>query len=170
MSRQQAQHGERGEIGGGNFPALKGEFNTITMKFADNVRNTKDGQIPILTTTFTIADGEHEESNIIHDFWLKVGDEKSELAMDTYLYYTGMRDRFCAEVPGDSYIDPQSIEWIKLNVINKPVRLNTRIETYKKDGEDKQVTRIKEFMKVTLNGVAGQPPQASGPSTGPAIV
>jgi len=171
MSRIITQHGDKGTVGG-DFSALpKGEYNCVIMGFKDkDPRNTKTGMVNVLGVELAVADGEYEERLIFDEFWLRSGDERSEEKMQIFLEFAGGLDtRLEAEMPnGNSWLDEASIEWIKLNALNKALKVDVFIEKYTKtNGDPGQANRVSAYSKA--GGVAGQSTQAgsiSGTGTG----
>jgi len=151
MSRPQVEHQERDEIGGSPCPP-KGEYDTEVLRFEPDgdYNGTR-----IIKPVLGILNGDFEEKLIVPSFFINVGDTRSEEKMAKFLNKLGLEDALVVALPNsNSWIDDDSIEWIKLNAINKFVRVDTYVKKSKPNAEGKvfENSEVIAFMKVGVNG------------------
>lgn len=171
MSRVKSEHGERGDVGGDYTVPPKGEYNTIVWSFADGEHEgTK-----ILNVSLAIAGGDYDEKITRASFFRRVGSEREEKKMETFLHFLGLAQALEDAIPnGNSWLDDSAIEWIKLHTERKPIRVDTYVKKGKPNAEGKVYdnSEVSAFM-FAGNGVAtdnaNSPSQPVGQSSGTAI-
>lgn len=180
MSRFKGEHNSASdEAGSSNYSAVpNGEYIAIVTKLE---KVTYPSGFQMFVADLTVTGGDYDGSIIGHKFWLPKGENaKNDLGceevMDSFLYRTKAQALVEEKVPnGNSWLDDTTLDAITLAAMGKAIKIVTGTETYeKKDGSGKGTNSIvTKFMFSDdggINGVAGQPPQASGPTTGTAIV
>jgi len=156
MGRIKSEHGERGDVGGDFTVPPAGEYNTVVIRFDE------DGDyqgIRIINPVLAIADGEYEQKLIKPAFFVRIGSKREEEKMETFLHFlNGLDIQLEAALPdGTSWLDEVSINWIKLNAINKAVRVDTYVKKGKPNAEGKvyENSEVIAFMTADMNFPSG---------------
>ena len=155
MSRPQVEHQDRDSIGGDYTVPPAGEYNTVLTEFDPDgdYQGTK-----IVKPVLVITDGEFEGKKIIPGFFINVGDKRSEEKMAKFLNKLGIDKALEASQPnGTSWIDEASISFLRLNGVNKAIRVDTYVKKGKPDADGKTYdnSEVIAFMKADMNYPSG---------------